>query len=148
MAHRILIRRDERAAIEGLPLQLMIAVIVAGLLFLAVGLLLAAPIIAVAGGDETSLLVFRYALVGVFFFSVFLANAVFSLVFRRTWGLSLILFIGSVANFIIGATLAMSADPWQAVFGFVITAFYLGVVSIGYVYTYTSRAVYAHYTAM
>ncbi len=31
MAHRILIRRDERAAIEGLPLQLMIAVIVAGI---------------------------------------------------------------------------------------------------------------------
>ena len=30
MAHRILIRRDERGAIEGLPLQLMIAVIVAG----------------------------------------------------------------------------------------------------------------------
>ncbi|HEY5538068.1 MAG TPA: hypothetical protein VIL58_00835 [Thermoplasmata archaeon] len=128
--------------------RMMVAVIVAGLLFLVVGLLLAGPIIAVAGGDATSLVVFRYALVGVFFFSVFLANAVFSLVFRRTWGLSLILFIGSVANFIIGATLAMSADPWQAVFGFVITAFYLGVVSIGYVYTYTSRAVYAHYTAM
>ncbi len=31
MSHRILIRRDERAAIEGLPLQLMIAVIVAGI---------------------------------------------------------------------------------------------------------------------
>ncbi len=31
MAHRVLIRRDERAAIEGLPLQLMIAVIVAGI---------------------------------------------------------------------------------------------------------------------
>jgi len=31
VAHRILIRRDERAAIEGLPLQLMIAVIVAGI---------------------------------------------------------------------------------------------------------------------
>jgi hypothetical protein len=31
MEHRILIRRDERGAIEGLPLQLMIAVIVAGI---------------------------------------------------------------------------------------------------------------------
>ena len=31
MEHRILIRRDERGAIEGMPLQLMIAVIVAGI---------------------------------------------------------------------------------------------------------------------
>ena len=31
MEHRVLIRRDERGAIEGLPLQLMIAVIVAGI---------------------------------------------------------------------------------------------------------------------
>jgi len=31
LEHRILIRRDERAAIEGMPLQLMIAVIVAGI---------------------------------------------------------------------------------------------------------------------
>ena len=31
MEHQVLIRRDERGAIEGLPLQLMIAVIVAGI---------------------------------------------------------------------------------------------------------------------
>ena len=31
MQHRVFIRKDERGAIEGLPLQLMIAVIVAGI---------------------------------------------------------------------------------------------------------------------
>lgn len=128
--------------------RMMVAVLLAGLLFLGVAFFLSDRIIGLAGGDETSLEVFRYALIGVYFFSVFLANAVFSLAFRRTWGLSSILLIGSVANFIIGSTLAGSASPSMAVFGFVITAFYLGIVSIGYVYTYTRRADYAHYTAM
>ena len=128
--------------------RMMAAVFFAGLLFLGAGLFLSERIIAFAGGNETSLLVFRWALFGVFFFSVFLANAVFSLVFRRTWGLSSILLIGSIANFIIGSTLSTSASPWMAVFGFVITAVYLGAASIGYVYTYTGRADYAHYTAM
>ncbi len=128
--------------------RMMVSVWIAGLLFTGVGLLLSKEIIQFAGGDATSLAVFRLALIGVFFFSIFLANAVFSLAFRRTWGLAILLFAGIVANVFLAVNFATSANPSQAVLGFVLSAIYLGLASILYVYTYTGRADYAHYTAM
>ncbi|MBI4415613.1 MAG: hypothetical protein HY557_01345 [Euryarchaeota archaeon] len=128
--------------------RMMVSVWIAGLLFTGVGLLLSKEIIQFAGGDATSLAVFRLALIGVFFFSIFLANAVFSLAFRRTWGLAILLFAGIVANVFLAVNYATSANPSRAVLGFVLSAIYLGLASILYVYTYTGRADYAHYTAM
>ena len=128
--------------------RMMVALWVAGLLFVVVAWLLSDRIIAFAGGNRTSLDVFRLAIFGVFFFSVFLANAVFSLAFRRTWGLSILLAIGTIANFVLASTFATSGNSAQGVLGFVVTAMYLGIASSGYVYSFASRADYAHYTAM
>lgn len=128
--------------------HMMVYVWAAGLVFVGIALFFSDRIIAVAGGDANSLVVFRGALVGVFFFSVFLANAVFSLAFRRAWGLSVILVVGTIANFALAANFVASGNPSMAVLGFVLSAMYLGIASTAYVYTYTGRADYAHYTAM
>jgi O-antigen/teichoic acid export membrane protein len=127
--------------------RLTLRVVVASVAFTSVASLLAEPIISLAGGSAESVGVFRLALVGIVLFSIFLSNAVFAMAFRRLGAIAVILLVGTVMNYALSATFALSFGPNLSVLGFLIGSLFLAMASSAYLLKLREAPDYAYYSA-
>lgn len=126
---------------------LLVRVVAASVLFAAVAFAFADGIVRFAGGDAQSVAIYRFALVGVVLFSVFLTNAVFAMAFRRIRAMAGLLVVAAAANYVLGALFAQAFGPQAVVFGFLVSALFLGASSSAYVLRLRRSADYAYFAA-
>ena len=104
-------------------------------------------IVGFAGGMAESVAVFRYALVGIVLFSLFLSNAVFAMAFRRVMAMGVLLLVASGMNYALSGFFAVSFGPMAAVAGFVLASLFLAVTSSAYLVSLRRGGDYAYYAA-
>jgi len=104
-------------------------------------------IVPFAGGDAQSVAIFRWAILGVFLFAVFLANAVFAMAFRRIRAMAVLLIVAAILNYGLGVLLAMTYGSGAIVWGFLLSATFLGVASFVHVRRLGRDADYAYFAA-
>lgn len=126
---------------------LLVRVVAASVLFAAVAFAFADGIVRFAGGDAQSVAIYRFALVGMVLFSVFLTNAVFAMAFRRIRAMAGLLVVAAAANYVLGALFAQAFGPQAVVFGFLVSALFLGASSSAYILRLRRSADYAYFAA-
>jgi hypothetical protein len=103
-------------------------------------------IVKAGGGNVESAMVFKWALLGIFFFSLFLTNSVFSFCFRKNKGIVSVLAIGCIFSY--GLSYIFSTvDHWYSVFGFVLSSFFLAIASFFLVFDMLRKSDYVYYQA-
>lgn len=127
--------------------KMMERILLFGTLFLLIAFYFAGVLIAYATGTAESVTVFRWALLGILFFSIFLANAVFSFSFRRNKSIAIVLAFGCIFNYILSYSLSTYFVKWYAVFGFVIAAGILAGASTVTTYMAIRKADWTYYSA-
>ena len=126
---------------------LLVRVLVAAGTFAAFAYLGADGIVRIAGGDAQSASIFRLALVGVVLFSVFLANSVFAMAFRRIRVMAVLLVVAATLNYALGVLLARTVGPDAIVLGFILSALFLAGASSAYILRLRTSADFAYYSA-
>jgi O-antigen/teichoic acid export membrane protein len=127
--------------------KMMERVIFFGILFLLLAFFFAGFLIAYATGTAESVVVFRWALLGILFFAIFLGNAVFSFSFRRNKSIAVVLAVGCVLNYILSYSFSTMFISWYAVFGFVVSAAFLAGGSTVTTYLALRKADWTYYSA-
>ncbi|MFQ6107811.1 MAG: lipopolysaccharide biosynthesis protein [Thermoplasmata archaeon] len=135
-----------RKALRDFYRRMVVGVSVFGMLFLAVAFLAGDWVVGYAGGNAESAIVFKWALLGIFFFGIFLTNSVFSFCFRKNTAIVAVLAVGCVLAY--GTSYILSTiSPWFSVFGFVMSSFFLAAASSFVVRTMMETADHTYYQA-
>ncbi|UCG68593.1 MAG: hypothetical protein JSV09_12400 [Thermoplasmata archaeon] len=126
--------------------KMVMGVVVFGGAFVLVAFLLGDWLVGYGGGNQESVTVFKYALIGIFFFGLFLTNSVFSFCFRKNKAIVVVLAIGCVMAYTLNY-LFSTVNRWYTVFGFVLSALFLAITSFFVVSAMLKKADYTYYQA-
>jgi hypothetical protein len=126
---------------------LLLRVVAAAVVFASLAFMFADGIVRFAGGDAQSVAVYRSALVGVVLFSVFLANAVFSMAFRRVRAMAALLVAAAILNYGLGLLLSQTSGPAGIVLGFLVSATFLAGASSLYIVRMRQSADFVYFSA-
>lgn len=126
--------------------RMVIGVSFFGGIFVFTAFLLGDWIVKYGGGSNESALVFKWALLGIFLFSLFLTNSVFSFCFRKNKGIVIVLAIGCILAYSL-CYMFSNIHHWYSVFGFVLGTFFLASASFFLVSDMLQRADYTYYQA-
>jgi len=124
--------------------KMMIGVSLFGFLFLFIAFIFGDAIVFSAGGNAESATVFKWALLGIYFFSFFLTNSVFSFCFRKIKSIVIVLTLGCILAYTL-CYMFSTIGHWYAVFGFVLSAMFLAMASLFVVLDMIKRADYVYY---
>lgn len=137
---------DFNIALSKFYKKMVIGISFFGGIFVFSAFLLGDRIVEVGGGNAESATVFKWALLGIFFFSLFLTNSVFSFCFKKNKAIVSVLAIGCV--FAYGLSYLFSTvSHWYSVFGFVLSSFFLAVASFILIFDMLKKADYIYYQA-
>jgi hypothetical protein len=125
-------------------LKMVVGVTIFGGLFVLVAYLFSETLVGFAGGSAESARVFRWALLGIFFFGLFLTNSVFSFCFRKNKAIVIILAIGCVFSYSLSYSFS-NIEQWYTVFGFLISTLFLLISSFILVWHMLKKSDYVYY---
>ncbi|MFQ5910007.1 MAG: hypothetical protein ACE5IJ_04705 [Thermoplasmata archaeon] len=126
--------------------RMVIGVTVFGGAFVLIAFLAGDSIVAFAGGNAESATVFKWALLGIFLFALFLTNSVFSFCFRKNKAIVTVLTVGCLLAYTLSYTLS-TVDQWYSVFGFILSSFFLVTASTFVVLDILKSADHTYYQA-
>lgn len=126
--------------------RMFIGVSLFGILFVSVAFLAGDSIVAFAGGNAESATVFKWALLGILLFSLFLTNSVFSFCFRKHKAIVVVLALGCVLAYTLSYTLS-TVNQWYSVFGFILSSLFLVTASFFVVVDMLRNADHTYYQA-
>ena len=126
--------------------KMVIGVSFFGGIFVLSAFLLGDWIVEAGGGNAESATVFKWALLGIFFFSLFLTNSVFSFCFRKHKAIVTVLAIGCIFAYAL-SYLFSTLSQWYSVFGFLLSSFFLAVASFFLIFDMLKKADYVYYQA-
>ncbi|UCE73535.1 MAG: hypothetical protein JSV56_10980 [Methanomassiliicoccales archaeon] len=126
--------------------KMVIGISFFGGLFVLSAFLLGDWIVEAGGGNEESTTVFKWALLGIFFFSLFLMNSVFSFCFRKHKAIVVVLAIGCFFAYSLSYIFS-TVNHWYSVFGFLLSSFFLAAASFFLIFDMLKKADYVYYQA-
>ncbi|MFQ5884862.1 MAG: exopolysaccharide Pel transporter PelG [Thermoplasmata archaeon] len=133
-------------ALKAFYKRMVVGVTVFGGLFVLIAFLAGDWFVGIGGGNAESATVFKWALLGIFFFSLFLTNSVFSFCFRKNKAIVVVLALGCVLAYSLSYIFS-TVSQWYSVFGFVLSSFFLMVTSFFVVFDMLRKADYTYYQA-
>ncbi|MFQ6061351.1 MAG: exopolysaccharide Pel transporter PelG, partial [Thermoplasmata archaeon] len=133
-------------ALKSFYRRMVIGVTLFGGLFVLTAFLISDWLVDLGGGSAVSITVFRWALLGIFFFGLFLTNSVFSFCFRKNRAIVSVLAVGCVLGYCL-SYLFSTLNSWYSVFGFVLSSFFLATASFFVVFDMLRKADYTYYQA-
>jgi O-antigen/teichoic acid export membrane protein len=133
--------------IQRLIATILVRITVVSAILCAVAFAAATPLVGFAGGDEEIARAFRYGVIGVFFFAVFLANSAIAMNFNWTMDMAVLLVVASCCDLLVGAIAVSRFGLNASVAGFIAGSLFLAAASTYMLVSRKSALVFAFYAA-